>query len=139
MPEDGGIVPVIGAGAPVVVVCFYRYNYGKPRAIREALQRAGFYPWHPAKRAVSDKAGIPEKQPQREKQDILDVERWRLRVAQEQDEDCEPYITYLERGEHQVRRIRGVKQYELVRRGIQDYHMVNGLLHRKFTNENETH
>ena len=63
--------------------------------------------------------------------DVVDVERWRLRAAQEEDEEFVPFITLLERGERTLRGSYDRSTSEATLMAVKDYEMVDGLLHRK--------
>ena len=63
--------------------------------------------------------------------DVVDVERWRLRAAQEEDEEFAPFITLLERGERTLRGSYDRSTAESTLMAVGDYEAVDGLLHRR--------
>ena len=62
---------------------------------------------------------------------MVDVERWRLRAAQEDDEEFAPFITLLERGERALRGSYDRSLAESTLMAVSDFEIVDGLLHRK--------
>ena len=80
------------SGAPCFL-CVYRLASQKSNALLKSARRAGLYPHIPPIAAKSADA------PKTVRSGALDVERWRLRAAQEEDEEFAPFITLLGRGE----------------------------------------
>ena len=70
--------------------------------------------------------------------DLLDVERWRLRQAQESDEEVAPYLVYLEHGERELRRRWSHKEAELVLAERGHFDVVSFLLTGNRANVNQT-
>ena len=74
------------AGALAVVVYGYRYAERKPDSVLKQACRAGLYPWQPEQQRNSGYT-LPALFRPDDCLTAWDVERWRLRAAQEQDEE----------------------------------------------------
>ena len=81
-------------------LCVYRLGSQKSMTLQKSARRAGLYPYVPP--VVAKNAEAP-KTVRSGALDVVDVERWRLRAAQEEDEEFAPFITLLERGERTLR------------------------------------
>ena len=80
----------------------YRLATKKPSSLIKAARRAGLYPYSLTE-APKD-AEAPKTVRGLEALDVVDVERWRLRAAQEEDEEMNPFIVLLERDEQTLGR-----------------------------------
>ena len=96
---DASLLGIDLTGAPDCL-CVYRSACSKSITLQKNAKRAGLYPYTP--QHAKDN-GDPPKTVRSGGLDVVDVERWRLRAAQEEDEEFAPYITLLERGERALR------------------------------------
>ena len=106
----------------------YRLASPKSVTLQKSAKRAGLYPYGPPSAPKSSDA---PKAVRSGALDTVDVERWRLRAAQEEDEEFAPFITLLERGERTLRGSYDRTTSEAALMVVQDYEIADGLLHRK--------
>ena len=111
------------SGAPDCL-CVYRLACPKSITLQKNARRAGLYPHtpHPAKENAE-----PPKAVRSGGLDVVDVERWRLRSAQEDDEEFAPFITLLERGERKLRSSYDRSLAESTLMAVSDCEIVDGL------------
>ena len=124
----------VKSGSAVVAI-FYRYASRKPDTIIEEARRCGFYPWQPKERQMQAPSGAPQEE------DILPggvlgslaVERYRLRAAQEADEQTMPHLVLQEQGVQETRRKYGRQQTDVLVKEVDthNYTVVDGLLSRR--------
>ena len=115
------------SGAPSFL-CVYRLASHKSKTLVKGAKRAGLYPYQPPTPTKNAEAPGTVRSGAL---DAIDVERWRLRAAQEEDEEFSPLITLLERGERTLRNSHDRSTSESTLMSVMDYEMVDGLLHRK--------
>ena len=61
---------------------------------------------------------------------MLEVERWRLRQAQEADGEIAPFLTFFEYGERELRKKWSRKEAGIVKADLVSYELRDGLIHR---------
>lgn len=115
----------------MVALIFYKIGRPKPKGILAEARRAGLWAHQPdeAPRAMAEWTGAPT-EIREDLLDIVDLERWRLRAAQDDDPDANPLIKLLEGGERELRKVMDKKAAELTLRHQSEYSMKDGLLCR---------
>lgn len=122
--EDGFDTKFRGKGA---FISMYRLRNRKPYAVIASAKRAGLCPHQPD---VDPPArGSPESL-RRGSLSILEVERWRLRAAQE-DEECGVLLSRMEKGENANKRKYERSAVELALREHKEYCIQDGLLSKR--------
>lgn len=117
-------------GQEAVAMYFYKLGPRKPKAVLEEARRAGLWAYQPEETPLTTRTGQTgaPTEIRTDLFDIIDLERWRLRSAQDEDEDAKHFIKLLEVGERELRKTTDRKTAELTLRHQDEYRMENGLL-----------
>jgi hypothetical protein len=118
--------------ASAIAVVFYRIAVHKPVKLLHQLRGKGFYP-HQVHKEQKWADGVPQSGFTKVN-DILDVERWKLRARQEKDDAVGPILQYKEMGYAGLYKKYGREIAEKVIREDSDFVLDGGLIHRVFRN-----
>ena len=84
------------------ILVLYRLKQIKTMDNWNKAKRAGIYPYYPTA-TNQRKQGVPSSS-RSGPLGVVEIERWRLRQGQEEDQELAPYLCALEKGEHALRR-----------------------------------
>ena len=107
----------------------YRLGQRKSQVELAEARQAGLYPWQPPQNHEHSTDTSPEVRSG--SMGVIDIERWRLRAGQEEDEELAPFLVCLEHGELAMRKTCNRKTAELMVQELDEYEVAQGLLVHK--------
>jgi hypothetical protein len=90
-PSQLRFTPAEGTAEAIVIVG-YQSRARKPAALVAEARRSGLYPWQPSDDPKVRHGGLPTSGIAGVEGGALGVERWRLRAAQDEDEELRPFL-----------------------------------------------